>query len=61
MARMKENPRYYVVSMRISEVERRRLEDLMEKTHKNASQIMREATEYFSEVHNQTVPDRTNE
>jgi predicted DNA-binding protein len=48
MARMKENPRYNVVSMRISEEERRHLEHLMKTTNKNVSYIMREAIEYFS-------------
>jgi predicted DNA-binding protein len=48
MARMKENPRYNVVSMRISEEERRHLEEVMKTTNKNVSYIMREAIEYFT-------------
>lgn len=43
MGRMRENPRYNVVSMRISDDERRHLESLVEHTHKNVSDLMREA------------------
>lgn len=43
MSRMKENPRYKVISMRISEKEFRHLEYLMEMTHNSISHIMREA------------------
>jgi len=53
MARMKENPRYNVISLRISEEERRELEHLMKKTHKNISHIMREAIEFFAAHHEQ--------
>ncbi len=48
MGRIKENPRYNVISMRISEEELKHLEYLMQKTHKSASHIMREAMEYFA-------------
>ncbi len=51
MAKMKENPRYNVISLRINEEERRHLENLMEKTHKSVSILMREAIEYFSAKH----------
>lgn len=51
MARMKENPRYNVISMRISEEERRQLETIMKKSHKSVSHIMREAVEYFAVNH----------
>ena len=51
MARMKEHPRYNVISLRISDVERNELEHLMERTHKSISHIMREAIEYFSAHH----------
>ena len=43
MGRMRENPRYNVVSMRISDDERRHLESLVEHTHKSVSDLMREA------------------
>lgn len=56
MARMKESPRYNVISLRISEEERRELESLMEKTHKSVSHIMREAIEYFAAYHEQPKP-----
>ncbi len=49
MGRMRENPRYNVISMRISDEERDHLENLMAKTHKSVSDIMREAMEYFTE------------
>lgn len=42
MGRMRENPRYNVVSMRISDAERRHLESLVEHTHKSVSDLMRE-------------------
>lgn len=43
MGRMRANPRYNVVSMRISDDERRHLESLVEHTHKSVSDLMREA------------------
>jgi predicted DNA-binding protein len=45
MGRMRENPRYNVISMRISDEEREQLELLMNKTHMSVSDIMREAME----------------
>lgn len=51
MAKIKENPRYNVISLRINEEERRHLENLMKKTHKSISNLMREAIEYFSANH----------
>jgi hypothetical protein len=42
---MRENPRYNVISMRISDDEREALETIMHVTHKNVSDIMREAME----------------
>jgi len=54
MGRMRENPRYNVISMRISDEEREQLESLMSKTKKSVSDIMREAMEYFSAQHEQT-------
>lgn len=48
MGRMRENPRYNVISMRVSDEEREHLENIMEKTHKSVSDIMREAMEFFA-------------
>ena len=48
MGRMRENPRYNVISMRVSDEERDHLENLMKTTHKSISDIMREAMGYFS-------------
>lgn len=45
---MGENPRYNVISMRVSDEERIQLEKLVKTTHKSVSDIMREAMEYFS-------------
>jgi predicted transcriptional regulator len=45
MGRMRENPRYNVISMRISDAERETLEQLMMSTKKSVSDIMREAME----------------
>jgi len=53
MGRMRENPRYNVISMRISDEEREHLEHLMSKTKKSVSDIMREAMEYFSAQYEQ--------
>lgn len=43
MARMKENPRYNVISMRVSDKERIQLESLVRHTRKSVSELMREA------------------
>jgi predicted DNA-binding protein len=43
MGRMKENPRYNVISMRVSDEERDRLESLVAHSHKSVSDLMREA------------------
>lgn len=58
MAKMKEHPRYNVISLRINEEERRHLENLMLKTHKSISNLMREAIEYFSANHKPSKPHR---
>jgi len=47
MGRMSENPRYNVISMRISDEERETLQDLINTTHKSVSDIMREAMDLF--------------
>lgn len=48
---MRENPRYNVISMRISDEERAVLEEIMHVTSKSVSQLMREAMEM---IHNQS-------
>jgi predicted DNA-binding protein len=58
MGRMRENPRYNVISMRVSDEERDHLENLMKTTHKSVSDIMREAMEYFSAHYEQSGSDR---
>ena len=45
MGRMRENPRYNVISMRISDEERESLERIMQETSMTVSDIMREAME----------------
>jgi hypothetical protein len=40
---MRENPRYNVISMRISDEERDTLEQIMNETHLSVSDVMREA------------------
>lgn len=42
---MKENPRYNVVSLRVSDEEREALEDFVRKSRRSVSQLMREAME----------------
>ncbi|MFZ2948924.1 MAG: hydrogen-dependent growth transcriptional repressor [Desulfuromonadaceae bacterium] len=58
MGRMRENPRYNVISMRVSDEERDHLENLMKTTHKSISDIMREAMEYFSARYEQDEAGR---
>ena len=55
MGRMRENPRYNVISMRISDEEREHLESLMNKTHKSVSDVMREAMDYFTANYGNTA------
>jgi predicted DNA-binding protein len=47
MGRMSENPRYNVISMRISDEERETLQNLITTTNKSVSDIMREAMDLF--------------
>jgi hypothetical protein len=47
MGRMRENPRYNVISMRISDDERETLELIMNETHMSVSEVMREAMNIF--------------
>ena len=58
MGRMRENPRYNVISMRVSDDERDHLENLMKTTHKSISDIMREAMEYFAANYGQIEMQR---
>jgi predicted DNA-binding protein len=56
MGKINKNPRYNVISMRISEKERIHLETLVKKTNKSVSRIMREAMEYFAANYKDTKP-----
>lgn len=47
MGRMSEHPRYNVISMRISDEERETLQELINRTNKSVSDIMREAMDLF--------------
>ena len=47
MGRMRENPRYNVISMRISDEERETLQQIIDTTQMSVSDIMREAMELF--------------
>ena len=58
MGRMGENPRYNVISMRVSDQERDHLENLMKTTQKSVSVIMREAMGYFSAHYEQDELNR---
>jgi predicted transcriptional regulator len=40
---MRENPRYNVISMRVSDTEREQLDNLVRYTRKSVSDLMREA------------------
>ncbi len=55
MGRMRENPRYNVISMRISDEERETLQEIMKYSHKSVSDIMREAMELLK---SQLVPQQ---
>lgn len=57
MVRMKDNPRYNVISMRINTEERNQLENLMQQTHMSISNIMREAIEIFVAKKQHTYSD----
>ncbi len=54
MGRMRENPRYNVISMRINDEERETLEMIMNSTHKSVSDLMREAMQLLK---HQLTPD----
>ena len=48
MGAMKENPRYNVVSIRVSDDELEALQEVSKETRKSISEIMREAIAFFS-------------
>lgn len=52
MGKMRENPRYNVISMRISDEERAALDELMSVTNKSVSQLMREAMDMIRDQFN---------
>ena len=58
MGRMRENPRYNVISMRISDEEREHLESIVGQTQRSISDIMREAMEYFAANYGQIEAQR---
>ena len=58
MGRMRENPRYNVISMRISDEEREHLENIIGQTQRSVSDIMREAMEYFAANYGQIEAQR---
>lgn len=53
MGKLRENPRYNVISIRISDEERAHLESLMHSTQKSVSDVMREAMEYVTAQYKQ--------
>lgn len=55
MGKMRENPRYNVISMRISDEERATLDEIMYTTNKSVSQLMREAMEMIKLQANQGI------
>jgi predicted transcriptional regulator len=55
MGKMRENPRYNVISMRISDEERATLDEIMYTTHKSVSQLMREAMDIIKQQTNQLM------
>jgi hypothetical protein len=58
MGKLTDSPRQTVVSMRISEAERRMLEALIDDNSKNISGVMREALElYYSSQYKKTAQD----
>lgn len=54
MTRTNAKARYNVISIRINGEELRNLENLMEKTHKSISSVMRDAIEFFAASHDLT-------
>jgi len=48
MSNSKENPRYNVVSMRVTDKEKAVLDEMSRRTSKSLSKVMREAIQLFS-------------
>ena len=46
MAKRREHPRYYIVSVRVSEEEREKLEKISRESNRNVSDVMREALQF---------------
>ena len=44
----KDNPRYNVVSLRVTDAEKAALDEVMKRTHKSLSKVMREAITLYS-------------
>lgn len=59
MARIKEKPRYNIISMRISEGERKQLLALVKTTHQSVSDLMREAIKHFAANQEHVKPNST--
>lgn len=51
MGKYKETPRYNVISMRISDVERRELQHIASRNSLSMSDMMRQAMEVYSRCH----------
>lgn len=47
MGRLKETPRYNVISMRVSDGELKTLKEIKEETKKSVSELMRDAIKLF--------------
>lgn len=50
MANVKDNPRYNVISMRVTDEEKATLEEVTRRTRKSISRIMREAILLYSQA-----------
>ena len=48
MGRYKENPKYNVISLRISDEEKRALEKMTRHSHKSISRLLREALQLYT-------------
>jgi len=59
MGKMRENPRYNIISMRISETEHEYLKKIMQKTNRSVSDIMREAMKTLAARHGLEGRSRT--
>jgi len=51
MAKYKDNPRYNVISMRVSEIERNDLQDIASRYSLSISDMMRQAMEVYTRYH----------